>query len=354
MPINGIRVRANFGKTLIYADPAAPLAAPLRPTREICSITQTRVSGSVNVLGNRIVVGSSARWAARGFRARSASGESLVITDAEGVKFLQWCLPRLHLRWTGFRKVRRQVYKRINQRLAELGLTSVAAYRVYLEDHPDEWTTLDTLCWISISRFYRDQRVFQHLEREILPQLAELVLARGDDGELRCWSAGCCGGEEPYTVAIIWQQCLATRFPTLRLRIIATDIDSQAIHRAERACYRASSLKQLRPEWRAQAFVPMGEELCLKDAFRASVTFAVQDIRETSPEGLFQLIFCRNLVFTYFDETSQRDTLKRLAQGLTPGGALIIGNHESLAEGPWGLEPWSKRLGTYRKAPVAS
>jgi len=273
-----------------------------------------------------------------------------VITDAEGVQFLQWCLPRIYLRWSGFRKVRRQVYKRINQRLLQLGLTSIGAYRVYLEDHPGEWATLDTLCWISISRFYRDVNVFQHLEREILPKLAELARTRGQGGELRCWSAGCCGGEEPYTVAIIWQQRLARRFPTLRLRIIATDIDSWAIHRAERACYHASSLKQLPGDWRAQAFVTIGEELYLKDEFRASVTFAVQDIRERAPEGVFHLILCRNLVFTYFDETLQKETMQNLTEKLAPGGALIVGKLESLPPGPWGLEPWSKQLGTYRKA----
>jgi chemotaxis methyl-accepting protein methylase len=75
------------------------------------------------------------------------------------------------------------------------------------------------------------------------------MLAAGKESELRCWSAGCAGGEEPYTVAIIWHECLAMRFPTLRLRIVATDIDAQAIKRAERGCYRASSLKQLPREW---------------------------------------------------------------------------------------------------------
>jgi chemotaxis protein methyltransferase CheR len=119
-----------------------------------------------------------------------------LIPDAEGVQFLQWCLPRLHLRWPGFRKVRRHVYKRIHRRLQELGLPSVEAYRVYLEDHPSEWATLDPLCWIGISRFYRDRSVFQYVEHEILPQLAQLVFARRE-GEIRCWSAGCAGGEEP-------------------------------------------------------------------------------------------------------------------------------------------------------------
>jgi chemotaxis protein methyltransferase CheR len=187
------------------------------------------------------------------------------------------------------------------------------------------------------------------VEHEILPQLTQLVVALRES-EIRCWSAGCAGGEEPYTLAIIWRQGLATRFPTLRLRIFATDIDPQAIHRAERGCYRASSMKDLPTEWRTQAFVTIGDELCLKDEYRVAVTFIVQDIRERAPEGLFHLILCRNLVFTYFDETLQRKTMQRISDKLASGGALIIGNLESLPDGPWGIQPWLTRLGVYRKA----
>jgi chemotaxis protein methyltransferase CheR len=271
-----------------------------------------------------------------------------MITGPEGVEFLQRCLPRLHLRWRGFRKVRGQVYKRLHRRLRELGLSNLAGYRSYLEDHPDEWKILEAFCWISISSFYRDQGVFQHLEREILPQLAEQTLARGEC-ELRCWSAGCAGGEEPYTLAILWRQRLEKQFPAVRLRIIATDIDSRAIQRAQRGCYRPSSLKQLPLQMRHQAFDPVGEEFCLKDEYRSAVTFAVEDIRERAPEGTFCLILCRNLVFTYFAEGLQRKILERIVASLIPGGALLIGKLECLPKGPWGLEPWSKSLGTYRK-----
>jgi chemotaxis protein methyltransferase CheR len=102
---------------------------------------------------------------------------------------------------------------------------------------------------------------------------------------------------------------------------------------------------------RAHAFVTLDDALCLKDEYRAAIAFAVQDIRERSPEGRFHLILCRNLVFTYFDERSQIETLQRLTENLVPGGALIIGNLESLPKGPCPLETWSKSLAIYRKTP---
>jgi len=271
-----------------------------------------------------------------------------LIRDFAGVEFLQWCLPRMHLRWLGFRKVRNRIYKRLNHRLLELGLPSLDAYQVYLEDHADEWKVLGSLCWMPITRFYRDRSVYQQLETVVLPQLAQLIVG-AQENEFRCWSAGCAGGEEPFTLAILWKQRLASRFPTLTFHVVATDINPEAIQRARRGCYHWSSMKELPAEWRAEAFVASGEELSLKDEYRGAVTFLVQDLRESVPDGLFQLILCRNLVFTYFDETSQRETLLKLTGKLAPGGALIIGKLESLPDGNWEIEPWSLSTGVYRK-----
>jgi hypothetical protein len=91
------------------------------------------------------------------------------MTDQECGQFLQWALPRLGMRWPGFRKVRRQVHKRLNRRLDELGLTQILEYCGYLKTHPDEWQILESFLRISISRFYRDRGVWDRLRDEVLP-----------------------------------------------------------------------------------------------------------------------------------------------------------------------------------------
>jgi chemotaxis protein methyltransferase CheR len=83
------------------------------------------------------------------------------------VAFVQWALPRLDMRWTGFRKVRGQVCERIKRRLKELGLEGYAAYRQRLETDPQEWRVLDECCHITISRLFRDQDVFAGLLRPL-------------------------------------------------------------------------------------------------------------------------------------------------------------------------------------------
>lgn len=269
--------------------------------------------------------------------------------DSEGIEFLQWCLPRLQLRWPGYRKVRRQVYTRIRRRLETLGLPSLADYETYLNLHSEEWAVLESCCWISISRFYRDKSVFQFLEQEVVPSLARQILAR-DEKELRCWSLGCASGEEAYSLSLLWTLTTQSLFPTLRLVIVATDIDEQAIARAQRGCYKFSNLRDLPESWRKQAFEEAADGFFIKPEFREPVTFVNQDIRQAAPSGAFQLILCRYVTFTYFDAASQSHTLEQLVKRLAFGGALVVGRDERLPPGEFGLLPWSQREGVYRRA----
>ncbi len=266
----------------------------------------------------------------------------------ECVQFLQWALPRLRLRWPGYRKVRGQVCKRVDRRLRELGLADVPAYRSFLDSHPAEWPVLDSLCRVAISRFYRDKGVFRRLETDVVPRAAQMAIARGDP-DVRCWSAGCASGEEVYTLAILWKLAVAPRFPGLGIRILATDADPHAIERAREARYPPSSVKALPEDWLVQAFVPSAGGFSVKAEYREPVTFLRQDIREAAPADEFHLVLCRNLVLTYFDEGLQRDTLRRITDRLAPGGALVIGARESLPHGSPGLAPRSRTLGVYGK-----
>jgi chemotaxis protein methyltransferase CheR len=259
-----------------------------------------------------------------------------MVKKAECVDFLRWALPRLHLRWEGFRRVRRQVCHRIQRRVGQLGLADVESYRTYLATHDDEWGWLDAACRIPISRFYRNRGEFDFLSAEILPLLARRAVAAGDD-ELRCWSAGCASGEEPYSIALIWWLRIKRRFPTLPLRVVATDVDPNLLERARRACYRSSSLKDLPSDWVELAFVRVDELLCLRPELRQSVEFHSQDIRSEAPPERFHLILCRNLAFTYFDEDVQRSVALLLREHLEPGGILVLGSHEKLPQGVEGF-----------------
>jgi len=285
--------------------------------------------------------------------------------DEDCVVFLQWALPTLQMRWPGFRKVRRQVCKRIGRRLQELALPSVEAYRHYLTAHPQEWDILDRMCQITISRFYRDRQVWRQLQEDVLPRLIRIahnaraardcyagsadraacntredldpLAARAGPRAVRpslnCWSVGCAAGEEPYTLALIWERELRASHPDCDLLILATDTNTELLARASEAIYPASSLKDTPADWRNEAFRPSGRRWQLDRRYRKRVIFRDHDIRTDVVPGEYDLILCRNLVFTYFTEELQHQVLRRFAGVLLPAGFLVVGRHEKLPEG---------------------
>lgn len=264
------------------------------------------------------------------------------------MRFLQWALPRLHMRWPGFRKVRKQVCKRIDRRIRELGLNDVESYRLLLEKHAEEWAQLDALCRITISRFYRDRALFDILSKQVLPTLANAALQRGEH-VLRAWSAGCCSGEEPYSLALTWYFELQPCFPEMEIEIVATDADAHLLQRARNGRYDFGSLRELPDDWRELAFTRDDDAYCLEPQYRRGVRFHQEDIRKEQPKGRFDLVLCRNLVFTYFDEDRQREILKRILGAMNNGAVLVLGAHERLPEDACGLTAWYEKRAIYRK-----
>jgi len=279
------------------------------------------------------------------------------VRDRDCVAFLQWALPELRLRWPGFRRVRRQVCRRLAQRLRELDLPDLDAYRRRLGEEPAEWGQLDACCRITVSRFYRDRAVFEALGRTVLPALAARARSEARSS-LRAWSAGCGSGEEVYSLSAVWRLEVAPRHPGLALRIVGSDVDDVCIARARRGCYAPSSLRELPADWRARLFETCSEagepdSACVRPPFREGVELVTEDLRRAMPEGPFDLVLCRNLAFTYFDAALQRDVLAGLLGRLRAGGALVIGVHEPLpvARGALGLgnlTAWEGAPATFR------
>ena len=267
--------------------------------------------------------------------------------DASCISFLQWALPKLNMRWPGFRKVRKQACKRIGRRITELNLADIESYRAYLQQNPDEWQQLDALCRITISRFYRDRGLFDYLGSRVLPGLVQQAAQTGDR-TIRCLCIGAASGEEPYSMNLLWE---FSKLPdtAIDFQIFATEADPAMIERACKGCYPASSVRELPGKWLDKAFNRHHKQYCLKHHYRERVQFIEQDIRQSIPLGPYHLILCRNLVFTYFDYGLQIEILDRIAAQLLPGGSLVIGTHESLPKNTAGLVQWDPNIKIYKK-----
>lgn len=258
-----------------------------------------------------------------------------------GTAFLQWALPRMGYRWDGFRKPRGQVLRRVRERLHELGLAGgYPEYKSYLEHHPEEWDVLDRLCDVTISKFFRDRKVWEYLRDTILPEL----LNRPETGShpVAVWSIGCCNGEEAYSISMINEHLALHRGDgnSEGISILATDRNEQVLERARIGRYPAGALKELTEGEIERFFHPVAEEgvdedVEIDERLKRPVTFERRDIRDSMPDEEFDLVLCRNLAFTYFSEEEQRRFLQRLKTHLRRDGYLVVGANEELPEVEW-------------------
>jgi chemotaxis protein methyltransferase CheR len=190
---------------------------------------------------------------------------------------------------------------------------------------------------ITISRFYRDRAVFDHLGAAVLPALAASAVARKEPA-LHGWSAGVRLGRRALQPGAALEIPARRLVPSLAFAVVATDADERLLERAGRGCYPRAALRELPQQWIDEAFARDDGLYRLR-----------QDIRAAQPEGPFDLVLCRNLVFTYFDAGLQRRALMDIAPRLRPGGALVVGKNEVVPDAA-SFEASPAGLGVYRKA----
>jgi chemotaxis protein methyltransferase CheR len=248
----------------------------------------------------------------------------------------QRLLERLGLSWKGYRKVRRGVQDRATRHMQQIGCRSPQEYLERLGREEEVRRECERRMAVPISRFFRDRRLWEVLERRVLPHLLDRHAA-----SLRFWSAGCARGEEVYSLKILWETLRAAGRSMPALEVLATDLHPDFLAMAQRGVYGKSSLREVRPADRSRWFEPMSaaDRFAVHPALRAGVVWKVHDLRDDPPERGFQLVFLRNNVLTYYCEDVRVGILAKVVPALAPAGYLVIGNHEHLPAAVAGLAP---------------
>lgn len=195
----------------------------------------------------------------------------------------------------------------------------------------------ERLLTVSISRFFRDRRLWRALQNEILPS----VVQKNKKGTVRVWSAGCARGEEAYTVRMVWEET-KTRFgPLPPLHLLATDVNPLYLEKARKGIYSPGSLREIPVNMQSRYFTlqPGGHLYAVKPFIRAGITWKVHDLFSGPPGKGFHIIFVRNNLLTYYGAERIGPALKSLVESLSGGGFLIIGSHEKIPGGTLGLRP---------------
>ena len=180
--------------------------------------------------------------------------------------------------------------------------------------------------------FFRERSSFEALETEILPGL--LNSRRGREQRLRIWSAGCATGEEPYSIAMLLQKMIAD-LPKWNVTILATDVNTGFLRKAERGVYGDWSFRGVPPRIKAHYFTKTPEgKYEIAAAIRKMVTFAPLNLAEDPYPSLvnntnaLDLIFCRN-VLMYFAPRQMKEVIGNFRQSLIAGGWLAVSPSEA-------------------------
>ncbi|WP_437613429.1 protein-glutamate O-methyltransferase CheR [Sorangium sp. So ce834] len=247
---------------------------------------------------------------------------------------------------------------RLGPRLRALGLRSFGEYyrRVTAAGDDGELVhMLDCIC-TNETHFFREREQFELLEREILPAWRESAGHGAPSGRggrpLRAWSAACSTGEEPYSIAMTlldslpspdrgaaageaspWAGAASAGAPGLC--ILATDLSVRALDQAQRAVWPLERASEI-PEERLRTYMLRGTGasaglMKARPELRRLITFRRFNLLDAAPKrfGLFDLIFCRN-VLIYFDAATKASIVARLIASLAPGGYLFLGHAEGL------------------------
>lgn len=205
-------------------------------------------------------------------------------------------------------------------------MKSVVELKFELLNNPQGFNRLINEIVVNVSEFFRDPDFFKSLVTNVYPYLASYP-------KINIWSAGCCFGEEIYSLNILLKELELKD----KSRLYATDISSKALETAKKGIYYTKDFKNYSTNYFMSGgkeslneyFVFNENKAIINAEFKTNILFANHNLATDSVFKEFQLIVCRN-VLIYFDEDLQNKALNLFYNSLPIHGFLALGNKESL------------------------
>ncbi|HSM99089.1 MAG TPA: CheR family methyltransferase [Gallionella sp.] len=217
------------------------------------------------------------------------------------------------------------VYSRLARRLRANGINNFRDYLALLEsDDKTEWEAFVNSLTTNLTSFFREPHHF--------PLLAELALQKKGRHPLSLWCSAASTGEEPYSMAMTMVDAFGSFTPPVS--IVATDVDTNVLAKAEEGVYPVECIEKLAPDLVKRFFLkgtgPRSGLVRVRPELRAMITFRQLNLlgNDWTIRGPLDAIFCRN-VMIYFDKGTQLKILQRFAPLLQPEGLLFAGHSEN-------------------------
>lgn len=213
----------------------------------------------------------------------------------------------------------------VHKRMERIGVHAEHQYAALLRSSLEERRALIDALVVPETWFFRDASVFEYLQ-----SVARDEWLRTDPPQpVRGLSAGCCTGEEPYSIVMA---LLDVGFAPGRIHIDACDISEPLIQQAKQGVYGGRSFRAEELSYRKRYFTPVEQGYQISRTVRERVRFYVDNIIEPAMNWVnqqYDLIFCRN-VLIYLNQSARDKVLENIERILKPGGLLFLGASETL------------------------
>ena len=221
------------------------------------------------------------------------------------------------------------VYGRLARRLRDVGLSSVSEYLSLIRnERSEEVSRFINAITTNLTSFFRENHHFEFLADSVCK---ELKTTNASSKRIRIWSAGCSSGEEPYSIAMTMRDNF--QLSGWDCKILATDLDSKVLDKGQQGVYGVERIESLPTTVKKKWFMfdrNHPDIVKVKPELQELIRFKRLNLLERWPmKGPFDVIFCRNVVI-YFNEETQSVLFNKYADMLKDGGYLIIGHSESL------------------------
>ncbi len=240
------------------------------------------------------------------------------------------------------------MYRRIERRMGVHKIDKIADYVTLLQENPSEGRILFKELMIGVTRFFRDSKVWEKLEQEIIPAC---IVKQPENTILRAWVPGCSTGEEVYSLAIVLKEAVEGINPpkNISLQIFATDLDDDAVETARKGLFPVNIEADVSSHRLARFFVKTEDGYHVTSEIREMVVFAQHNLIMHPPFINIDIISCRNLLI-YLETDLQKKILSLFYFSLNNDGIMVLGSSETLGTAGHLFEPSDNKLKIFKRA----
>ncbi|MEG0254331.1 CheR family methyltransferase [Vagococcus sp.] len=231
--------------------------------------------------------------------------------------FNKWAVTHLAMELDAYKE--KQLQRRILNMMSNHPVNDLTGYMRLMEKDQQIKGELKNYLTINVTEFFRNPELFDALNDQVTKTLQPKF------GSLKCWSAACSNGSEPYSLAMM----LTDKKIKTTNRILATDIDKKVLTKAKQGLYLTSELKNVSTNHLNSYFDQNEEGYLVTDDIKRKVRFKEHDLLQHSFESEFHLIICRNVTI-YFKPDARDRLYQKFYDALVPGGIFFTGATETI------------------------